>query len=66
MFLLQSLIFGILGIAVGAPIFVAGALGIVSYKDPQNHCKNGLHMVFSILTCFASGVGIGLFLAGVQ
>ena len=63
-FLLRSLIGGIIEIAVGAPIFVSGALGIVSYKDPQSHCKNGFHMTFSILACCASSVGIGCFSVG--
>ena len=65
-FLLRSLIGGIIEIAVGAPIFVAGAPGIVSYKDPKNHCKNGFHMVFSILACCASSGGIGLFSVAVK
>ena len=57
-------ILGVVGIAVGVLICVAGALGIVSYKDPQNDCKNGFHMAFCILACFASSVGIGFFSTG--
>ena len=56
-----SVILGIVGIVAGAVICVAGALGIISCKDPQNHCKNGLHMAFCILACCASVVGIGFF-----
>ena len=63
-YLSWSVILGIIGIAGGALIFVAGALGIVSYKDPQSHCKNGFHMTFSILACCASSVGIGCFSVG--
>ena len=61
-----SAILGIVGIVAGAVICVAGALGIVSCKDPQNHCKNGIHMAFCILACCASVVGIGFFSAGVR
>ena len=58
---------GITGIAGGAVICVAGGLGIASYciKDPQNYCKNGFHMAFSILAWLASGVGISIFSLGV-
>ena len=56
---------GSVGIAGGALIFVAGALGIASYKDPQNHGKNVFHMVFSILACCASALGISCFIVGV-
>ena len=59
-------ILGIVGIVGGAVICAAGALGIVSCKDPQNHCKNGCHMTFSILACSASVVGIGFFSPGVR
>ena len=57
---------GIVGIVLGALICVAGALGIASCKDPQNHCKNGFHMAFSIIACCASVVGIGFFSIGVR
>ena len=60
------MISGIVGIVGGALIFVAGALGIASCKDPQNHCKNGFHMAFCIVACFASVVGIGFFSAGLR
>lgn len=55
----------ITGIAGGAVICVAGGLGIASYKDSQNYCKNGFHMAFSILAWLASGVGISIFSLGV-
>ena len=57
---------GIVGIIGGPLIFVAGVVGIVSYKDPQNYCKNGLHMAFSILACCVSVVGAGFFSEGVR
>lgn len=56
---------GIVGIVGGPLISVAGAVGIVSYKDPENHCKNGLRMAFSIFACCVSVVGIGFFSTGV-
>ena len=52
---------GIFGIVEGALICVAGALGIASYKDPQNYYKNGCHMGFSILACCVSVLGILFF-----
>ena len=52
---------GIIGIGGGSLICVAGALGIASYKDPQNYCKNGFHMAFSIIAWLASAAGIGYF-----
>ena len=59
-------IFGIVGIVGGAVICVAGALGIASCKDPQNHCKNGFHMAFCIVACCTSVIGIGFFSAGMR
>ena len=56
---------GIVGIVGGTLTSVAGAVGIVSYKDPENHCKNGLRMAFAILACCVSAVGIGFFSTGV-
>ena len=56
---------GYVGIVGGTLISVDGAVGIVSYKDPENHCKNGLRMAFSILACCVSVVGIGFFSTGV-
>ena len=47
---------GIVGIVGGPLISVAGAVGIVSYKDPENHCKMDyawhflfLHAVYLLL-----------------
>ena len=54
---------GFIGIAGGILVCIAGVVGIVSYKDSQNHCKNGFHMACSILAFFMSGVGIGYFSA---
>ena len=56
---------GYVGIVGGTLISVDGAVGIASYKDPENHCKNGLRMAFSILACCVSVVGIGFFSTGV-
>ena len=63
---LGAFIGGIVGIASGLLICVAGTLGIASYKDPQNYCKNGFHMAFSILAWFSSAAGIGVFSLGLQ
>ena len=49
---------GIVGILGGVISCVCGALGIVSYKDPENQSKNRFHMVFSIIACWVSIVGI--------
>ena len=57
---------GIVGIVGGTLISVSGAIGIVSYKDPQNHSQNGLRMAFSVVACCVSSVGIGFFAAGVE
>ena len=52
---------GIVRIVGGTLIFVAGGVGIVSYKDPQNYNKNALCMAFSILACCVSVVRAGFF-----
>lgn len=57
---------GGLGIAGGILTCVAGAIGVVSYKAPQNHCKAGLHLLFSSLACCVSVVGIIFFTFGVM
>ena len=49
---------GIVGIFGGIIICVAGALGIISYKDRNNQNKNAFHMAFSIIGCCVSIVGI--------
>lgn len=49
---------GIVGIFGGIIICVAGALGIISYKDHNNQNKNAFHMAFSIIGCCVSIVGI--------
>lgn len=61
-----SLISGVIGIAGGTLVYVTGAVGIASYKDPQNSSKNGVHMTFSILACSVSVVEIGVFAIGVR
>ena len=57
---------GFVGIVGGTLIFVAGGVGIVLYKDPQNYSKNLSRMAFSILACCVSVVGIGFFSEGVM
>ena len=49
---------GIGGIAGGVIIFIAGGLGIASYKDHQNICKAGCYLAFSIVSCCLSVVGV--------
>ena len=62
----DNVLFGGAGVVGGSLICVAGAFGIVSYKAPQSHCKNGLHMAFSILVCYVSFLGVGVFSVGVM
>ena len=49
------------GIVGGVLICVAGCLGVLSLKDPKSHCKNGVHMGFSIVACCVSAIGICLY-----
>ena len=49
---------GIVGIVCGVIICVAGALGIISYKDRNNQSKNAFYIAFSIIACCVSIVGI--------
>ena len=49
---------GILAIVVGCICFVTGVIGVISYRDQRSHCKNGLHMGFSITACCISVVAI--------
>ena len=52
------LMLGIVGICVGIGVFITGILGIMSYKDPNSSCKRVCICLISILTFFASLVGI--------
>lgn len=38
-----------------------GCVGVSSIQDPKNHCKNGVHIGFSVLACCVSAVGIGIY-----
>ena len=54
----DPMVTGILAIVVGVISFVAGVLGVISYKDQRSHSKNGFHMGFSITACCISVVAI--------
>ena len=54
----DTMTIGILGIVGGVIIFVAGALGIISYKDRNNQSKTAFHLAFSIMACCVSIMGI--------
>ena len=56
--LYHPMVTGILAIFAGAIAFVAGVLGVISYKYQRNHSKNGFHMGFSIILCCISVVAI--------
>ena len=51
----MSLIGGIVG---GVIIFIAGGLGIASYKDRKKIWKAGCYLTFSIASCCLSFLGI--------
>ena len=57
---IMSLLLGsaIGGIAGGVIIFIAGGLGIASYKDRENVWKAGSYLAFSIVSCCLSVIGI--------
>ena len=54
----DALIIGIAGVLRGFIICFSWALGIISYKDPENQTKNCFHMAFSIIAYCVSIVGI--------
>ena len=41
---------GLFGVVGGLLIFVTGLLGMISFKDPTSHCKNGIHMILCIFS----------------
>ena len=49
---------GIGGIVGGVIIFIAGGLGIASYKDRKKIWKAGCYLTFSIASCCLSFLGI--------
>ena len=56
--ILQGNIYAAHGIIGGFLICATGCLGISSLQDLKNHCKNRVHLGFSILACCVSAIGI--------
>ena len=59
--IIQGNIYAAHEIIGGFLICAAGCLGISSLQDLKNHCKNGVHMGFSIVARCVSAIGICLY-----
>ena len=49
------------GITDGTLISVAGIPCFVSSKDPKHQCKTGSHMLFLVVACCGSAIGVIFF-----
>lgn len=68
LYLLESVISGIIGIIGGMLISFAGAIGCTgctSYNTPESHCKTRLYLASSILGCCLAVTEAGLLSAKV-
>lgn len=51
---------GIHEIVGGVLICAPECVGVSSSKDPKSHCKNDVHMGFSVVACSVSALGFYL------
>lgn len=55
---------GSCGIVCGTLVAITGILGVISFKDPANHCKNGVYMGFCILSIISANLTVTTFAIG--